>query len=129
MEALGIEGAWVFTPQVHTDSRGAFLEAYRGADFAAALGYRLAVGQVNCSVSRRWWPTSGLYCAATAPFEGPARRTGHNWSNSAPPRQHWSCSVESTSRGRAPSSRSNGCAEPSVHCRSNAVSRTRSRRR
>jgi dTDP-4-dehydrorhamnose 3,5-epimerase len=53
MEPLGIEGAWVFTPQVHTDNRGAFLEAFRGADFAAALGYRLDVAQVNSSVSRR----------------------------------------------------------------------------
>jgi dTDP-4-dehydrorhamnose 3,5-epimerase len=53
MEALGIEGAWVFTPQVHRDSRGAFLEAFRGAEFAAALGYRLEVAQVNSSVSRR----------------------------------------------------------------------------
>jgi dTDP-4-dehydrorhamnose 3,5-epimerase len=53
MEALGIEGAWAFTPQVHADSRGAFLEAFRAADFAAALGYRLDVAQVNCSVSRR----------------------------------------------------------------------------
>src|ERR1022692_3423939 len=53
MKALGIEGAWVFTPRVHLDNRGAFLEAFRGADFDAALGYRLEVAQVNCSVSRR----------------------------------------------------------------------------
>lgn len=53
MEALGIEGAWVYTPQVYQDSRGAFLEAFRGADFGADLGYRLSVAQVNCSVSRR----------------------------------------------------------------------------
>lgn len=53
MESLGIEGAWVFTPQVHRDDRGDFLEAFRGAEFAAALGYRLDVAQVNCSVSRR----------------------------------------------------------------------------
>jgi dTDP-4-dehydrorhamnose 3,5-epimerase len=53
MEALGIEGAWVFTPQVYQDDRGAFFEAFRGGEFAADLGYRLEVGQVNCSVSRR----------------------------------------------------------------------------
>jgi|SRR5450756_170177 len=53
MEALGIEGAWVFTPQVHRDDRGAFLETFRGAEFAADLGYQLDVAQVNCSVSRR----------------------------------------------------------------------------
>ena len=53
MEPLGIEGAWVFTPQVHRDDRGSFLETFRGEEFAAALGYRLDVAQVNCSVSRR----------------------------------------------------------------------------
>ena len=53
MEALGIEGAWVFTPSVHGDDRGVFLEAFRGAEFAADLGYRLDVAQVNTSVSRR----------------------------------------------------------------------------
>jgi dTDP-4-dehydrorhamnose 3,5-epimerase len=50
---LGIEGAWVFTPQVHSDDRGSFAETFRGAEFAADLGYRLDVAQVNCSVSRR----------------------------------------------------------------------------
>jgi dTDP-4-dehydrorhamnose 3,5-epimerase len=50
---LGIEGAWVFTPRVHADDRGSFFEAFRGQEFAADLGYRLDVAQVNCSVSRR----------------------------------------------------------------------------
>jgi dTDP-4-dehydrorhamnose 3,5-epimerase len=50
---LGIDGAWVYTPQVHHDDRGSFAEAFRGAEFAEALGYRLDVAQVNCSVSRR----------------------------------------------------------------------------
>ena len=53
MEALSIEGARVFTPSVHGDDRGVFLEAFRGAEFAADLGYRLDVAQVNTSVSRR----------------------------------------------------------------------------
>lgn len=53
MESVGIEGAWVFTPRVFRDDRGAFLEAFRGSEFAADLGYRLEVAQVNCSVSRR----------------------------------------------------------------------------
>jgi dTDP-4-dehydrorhamnose 3,5-epimerase len=50
---LGIDGAWVYTPQVHHDDRGSFAEAFRGAEFAADLGYGLDVAQVNCSVSRR----------------------------------------------------------------------------
>ncbi len=53
MNPLGIDGAWVYTPQVHQDDRGSFAETFRGAEFAADLGYRLDVAQVNCSVSRR----------------------------------------------------------------------------
>ena len=53
MDPLGIDGAWVYTPRVHSDDRGSFAEAFRGAEFAADLGYRLDVAQVNSSVSRR----------------------------------------------------------------------------
>jgi dTDP-4-dehydrorhamnose 3,5-epimerase len=53
VDPLGIEGAWVYTPQVHSDDRGSFAEVFRGAEFAADLGYRLDIAQVNCSVSRR----------------------------------------------------------------------------
>lgn len=53
MDSLSIEGAWAFTPQLHADDRGCFLEAFRGAEFAADLGYELQVAQVNTSVSRR----------------------------------------------------------------------------
>jgi dTDP-4-dehydrorhamnose 3,5-epimerase len=53
VQPLGIEGAWVYEPRVHSDERGSFAETFRGAEFAADLGYRLDVTQVNCSVSRR----------------------------------------------------------------------------
>lgn len=53
MDSLSIEGAWVFTPKIHQDDRGSFLEAFRGDEVAADLGYRLDVAQANCSVSRR----------------------------------------------------------------------------
>jgi dTDP-4-dehydrorhamnose 3,5-epimerase len=53
VDPLGIEGAWVYTPRVHNDDRGSFAEVFRGAEFAADLGYQLDVAQVNCSVSRR----------------------------------------------------------------------------
>lgn len=53
MDSLDIDGTWLFTPQVHLDERGSFLEAFCGAEFAASLGYSLEVAQVNCSVSRR----------------------------------------------------------------------------
>jgi len=53
MDTLSIEGAWVYTPQVHHDDRGRFLEAFRSVEFAVGLGHRLDVAQVNYSVSRR----------------------------------------------------------------------------
>lgn len=53
MDSLSIDGAWTFLPRQHPDDRGTFLEAFRGEEFAADLGYRLDVAQVNCSVSRR----------------------------------------------------------------------------
>ena len=53
MDSLGIEGAWVFTPKIHRDDRGSFLESFRSDEVAADLGYRLDVAQANCSVSRR----------------------------------------------------------------------------
>ena len=53
MDSLGIEGTWIYTPQVHLDDRGSFTEAFRAAEFVASLGFRLDVAQVNCSVSRR----------------------------------------------------------------------------
>jgi dTDP-4-dehydrorhamnose 3,5-epimerase len=53
MEPLDIDGAWLFTPRIHGDSRGGFLEWFREAEFRADLGYRMDVAQANCSVSRR----------------------------------------------------------------------------
>ena len=53
MDPLGIDGAWVYTPQVYNDDRGSFAEVFRGAEFATDLGYRLDVAQANYSVSRR----------------------------------------------------------------------------
>lgn len=48
MDRLSIDGSWRFTPRVHADARGSFLEAFR----AAELPHPLNVAQVNCSVSR-----------------------------------------------------------------------------
>jgi dTDP-4-dehydrorhamnose 3,5-epimerase len=53
VEALAIEGAWVFTPKVHGDDRGAFLEWFKEPVFGAAVGHRLDLVQANCSVSAR----------------------------------------------------------------------------
>jgi dTDP-4-dehydrorhamnose 3,5-epimerase len=53
MEALSIEGAWVYTPQIFPDNRGLFNEWYRVGEFAGDLGYPLDLRQVNCSVSKK----------------------------------------------------------------------------
>ena len=53
MKALGIDGAWVYTPRIHRDNRGHFNEWYRSGEFCADLGYCLDLRQVNCSVSRQ----------------------------------------------------------------------------
>jgi dTDP-4-dehydrorhamnose 3,5-epimerase len=53
MTPLAIEGAWLFTPRVHRDARGSFLEWFRAGELAGCLGHRPQVAQGNCSVSRR----------------------------------------------------------------------------
>jgi dTDP-4-dehydrorhamnose 3,5-epimerase len=53
MKSLGIEGAWVCSPQIYHDERGSFLENFRSDELAGDIGYRLDVAQANCSLSRR----------------------------------------------------------------------------
>jgi dTDP-4-dehydrorhamnose 3,5-epimerase len=53
VKPLDIEGAWLFTPRIHTDSRGGFLEWLRGDELPGALGGAMAVAQANASISRR----------------------------------------------------------------------------
>jgi dTDP-4-dehydrorhamnose 3,5-epimerase len=51
VEALDIEGAWVFRPRQHGDERGTFLEAFTAASLEEVAGHRLDLAQVNTSVS------------------------------------------------------------------------------
>ena len=53
MDPIGIVGAWLFTPQIHGDERGSFLEWFQDSEFSVAVGHRLTMRQANCSVSRR----------------------------------------------------------------------------
>jgi dTDP-4-dehydrorhamnose 3,5-epimerase len=53
LDALSIDGAWTFSPSIHCDNRGSFHECFRGAEFAASLGYHFSLSQANCSVSHR----------------------------------------------------------------------------
>ncbi|MGB7979918.1 MAG: dTDP-4-dehydrorhamnose 3,5-epimerase [Candidatus Nanopelagicales bacterium] len=49
--ALEIEGAWVATPRIHADTRGAFLEWFTERSFTDAVGHRLDLAQANVSIS------------------------------------------------------------------------------
>jgi dTDP-4-dehydrorhamnose 3,5-epimerase len=51
VEALPIEGAWVFTPRIHGDDRGAFLEWFKDPVLTGAIGHPLDLKQANCSIS------------------------------------------------------------------------------
>ncbi len=53
MEPISIGGAWTFTPAVHRDDRGYFLEWFRAGELSESVGYWPETAQANCSVSRR----------------------------------------------------------------------------
>jgi dTDP-4-dehydrorhamnose 3,5-epimerase len=69
VDTVSIEGAWTYTPQAPGDDRGSFVETFRGAEFAAALGCELTAGQVNRSVSRRE-VSRGIHYADVPPGQG-----------------------------------------------------------
>jgi dTDP-4-dehydrorhamnose 3,5-epimerase len=52
-EELAVPGAWVFTPPVFPDARGAFAAPFQAEVFAGTVGHPLHVAQANTSVSRR----------------------------------------------------------------------------
>src|SRR5262245_10024774 len=49
MEPLGLKGAWLFSPRIHGDNRGAFLEWFKRDE----LDRPMEVAQANCSISVR----------------------------------------------------------------------------
>ncbi|HEV7759671.1 MAG TPA: dTDP-4-dehydrorhamnose 3,5-epimerase [Acidimicrobiales bacterium] len=53
MRPLTVEGAWVYTPRIHEDERGSFMEWFSGRELAADVGRELPVAQANCPVTRR----------------------------------------------------------------------------
>lgn len=50
---FNVNGAWEFTPTLHYDERGAFLEAYRSSDLLSLTGATMPLAQVNVSQSHR----------------------------------------------------------------------------
>jgi dTDP-4-dehydrorhamnose 3,5-epimerase len=50
---LTVPDAYVLTPRIFADGRGAFLEWYQHEALQEAVGHRLQLAQANCSVSRR----------------------------------------------------------------------------
>jgi len=53
VDTLGIDGAWIFKPQIHKDNRGSLHEWFRGSDLLRDLDYPFRLAQANCSVSHR----------------------------------------------------------------------------
>jgi dTDP-4-dehydrorhamnose 3,5-epimerase len=53
VEPMRVADAWLCTPPVHGDERGAFLEWFRGDILAAATGRRFEIVQANHSISKR----------------------------------------------------------------------------
>lgn len=51
--SLSIAGSYVFTPRVHGDDRGVFLESFRFEALEEAIGHRFELAQANTSVSRK----------------------------------------------------------------------------
>lgn len=49
----GIAGSWLFSPRLHNDPRGVFLEAFTQSSVVTAASRELTVKQTNISVSSR----------------------------------------------------------------------------
>lgn len=63
---LGIPGAWVFTPTLHTDDRGVFLESFTRTSLEQATGRSLEIAQTNISQSRAG-TIRGIHFASVPP--------------------------------------------------------------
>jgi dTDP-4-dehydrorhamnose 3,5-epimerase len=68
IEPTTIAGAWLFTPQLHGDSRGVFLETFKEEDFVKSIGHPLRLAQANCSVSARG-TVRGIHFAEVPPWQ------------------------------------------------------------
>jgi dTDP-4-dehydrorhamnose 3,5-epimerase len=66
---LSVGGAWEFTPRVFGDERGAFLEWFKAAEFAEAVGHPFTIAQANHSISSRG-VLRGIHFAAVPPSQG-----------------------------------------------------------
>jgi dTDP-4-dehydrorhamnose 3,5-epimerase len=66
MEPMGIGGSWTFTPAVHRDERGYFLEWFRARELSESVGHWPETAQANCSVSRRG-VIRGIHFASVPP--------------------------------------------------------------
>jgi dTDP-4-dehydrorhamnose 3,5-epimerase len=66
IESLKVPDAWVCTPIVRGDDRGAFVEWFRGDLLAAATGRRFEIVQANHSVSKRG-AVRGVHFASVPP--------------------------------------------------------------
>jgi dTDP-4-dehydrorhamnose 3,5-epimerase len=68
MHELAVPHAYKFTPRQFPDERGLFLEVFKGSALEKAVGHRLAVAQVNTSVSRHG-VLRGIHAATVPPSQ------------------------------------------------------------
>lgn len=66
VRTLSIQGSLVVTPRLHGDSRGVFLEWYRGDQVSESIGHRFELAQANLSVSARG-VVRGIHYASVPP--------------------------------------------------------------
>lgn len=52
-QEMKINGAWIYTPMRHNDSRGSFEEKFKHSEIETQLGLTFTVKQVNQSVSNK----------------------------------------------------------------------------
>ena len=65
-QELDIPGAWVFTPTLHTDDRGVFLESFTSSSLEQATGRSLELAQANISQSKKG-TVRGIHYALVPP--------------------------------------------------------------
>lgn len=53
MDAMEVDGTWVFTPRIHSDRRGSFVEWFGQSELCDHVGRRMAVAQASCSTPER----------------------------------------------------------------------------
>lgn len=69
IKQLKIEGSWIGTPVVHSDSRGDFFEWFQDSNFDQSVGHQFKLAQANFSRSKKG-VVRGIHFAMLPPGQG-----------------------------------------------------------